>query len=139
MRGIFAILILLFLSTASSTRKMGTGKMSRILERNKLLIAPTHPDVMARNMNMNQYRLKRGWGVELPHSFPVSNIIKTKSGHEERTGAMTPPCSFKDHSKCPRYAWFSRSLPVKETEEYFSDKIGRKLIEQDVLQALALG
>ena len=137
MRGISAILILLILSTASATRTLGTGRLSRILERNNLLVAPTHPDVLAMVMNTNKYRLKVDRGVGLPQSFPASYGIKTKSGDQEARGAMTPTCRFKDLSKCPRNAWFSRSLPVRETEESFSDKIGRKLIEQGVLQALA--
>ena len=133
MRGIFAILILLFLITSATTSKSGTGRMKRILKRNNLLIA--NSDVFAMN---RRYHLRGSSGVVLAHSFPLSYGIKTKSQNQEGRGVTTPTCWFKHHSKCPTNAWFSRSLPIKEAEESVWDIIGQKIIEQGVLQALAL-
>ena len=139
-----AILILLFSITSAKTSKSKTGRMDRIspspspspspsqspstsliLERNNQLIA--HSDVLAMN---RRYNLRGSSGVVL------TNVIKTKNRNQE--GVTTPPCRFKYHSKCPRNAWFTRSFPVKEAEESVWNIIGRKLIEQGVLQALAL-
>ena len=144
MRGIFAISILLFSITSATTSKTRTGRIRRIspnpsssqsptLERNSQLIG--HPDLLAMN---RRYRLRGSSGVALFHSFPRSYGIKTKSGLQEGRGAMTPTCWFKHHLNGPRNAWFSRSLPVKEAHKSVWDIIGRKIIEQGVLQALAL-
>ena len=84
-------------------------------------------DVLAMN---RRYNLRGSSGVVL------TNVIKTKNRNQE--GVTTPPCRFKYHSKCPRNAMFSRSLPLKEAGESEWDKIGRKIIEQGVLQALDL-
>ena len=126
MRGIFAILILLFFKTAAATSKSGTERKSRILERNTLLTTPQDELAMGRRY----YYLRGSSGVVL------ANVIKTKNRNQE--GVTTPPCRFKYHSKCPRNAWFTRSFPVKEAEESVWNIIGRKIIEQGVLQALAL-
>ena len=75
---------------------------------------------------------------QIPQILLPEGFLKTNSGHQEGRGVMTPTCWFKHHSKCPRKAWFSRSLPVKESEESDWDKIGRKIVEQGVLQALDL-
>ena len=144
MRGIFAINILLLSIPSVITSKSRTGRMNRVspslrvspgpfLERNNQLIA--HSDVLAMN---RRYHLRGISGVVLAHSFPRSYGIKTKSGHQEGRGSMTLTCWFKHHSKCPRNAMFSRSLSLKEAGESEWDKIGRKIIEQGVLQALAL-
>ena len=95
MRGIFAILILLFLATAATASKYRTGRRSKVLERNNLLIA--HPNEVA--MDTRYYR---SGSSGLPVVFP-----------------------------------FSR-LPGKEAEESFLDIINQKIIEQGVLQALAV-
>ena len=152
MRGIFAILILLFLIKSATTCKIGTGRMSRIspspssisspspspspsptLERNKQLKG--HPGLLAMN---RKYHLRGSSGVVLAHSFPRSYGIKTKTVHQEGRGVTTPTCWFRHHLKCPRNDWFSRSFPVKEAKESVWDIIGRKIVEQGVLQALAL-
>ena len=152
MRGIFAILILMLSITSATTSKSRTKRMRRfspspslnpspsprqspgpILKSNNLLIA--HSAVLAMN---RRYHLRGSSGVVLAHSYPRSYGIKTKSGHPEGRGVMTQTCWFKHHSKCPRNSWFSRSLPVKEAEESDWDMIGRKIIEQGILQALAL-
>ena len=143
MRGIFAILIL-FSIPSVITSKSRTGRMNRVspsprvspghfLERSNQLIA--HSDVLAMN---RRYHLRGISGVVLAHSFPRSYGIKTKSQHQEGRGFTTQACWFKHHSKCFRNALFSRSFPVKEAEESLLDIIGRKIIEQGVLQALAL-
>ena len=142
MRGIFAILILLLSITSATTRKTRTGRMSRspspslspspTLERNKQL--KRHLGLLAIN---RKYYLRGSSGVVLVHSFPRSYAIKTKIGHQEGRGVTTPTCWFRHHLKCPRNAWFSRSLPVKEAKKSVWDIIGRKIVEQGVLQALA--
>ena len=66
-RGIFAILVLLFLATAATTSKYRTGRMSRVLERNNLLIA--HPNEVAMD---RRYYLRGSSGV--PVVFPFSRI-----------------------------------------------------------------
>ena len=132
MKGILAILILLFWGTAAASSE--SGRISRILERNKLLVAPQDESAQ----NRRYYQLRGSSGVVLAHFMPFLYGIKTKNGHQVTgRGGRKPTCWFKHHSKCPRNAWFSRSLPVKESEESFMDRIGQKIVEQGVLQALA--
>ena len=150
MRGIFAILILLLSITSATTSKSKTGRVSRInpspspspssrqsrspsLERTNLVKA--HSDELAMK---RRYHLRGISGFVLAHSFALSYDNKTKIRHQKGRGVMTPTCWFKHHTKCPRNAWFSRSLPVKEALESVWDVVGRKIIEQGVLQALAL-
>ena len=135
MRGSLAVLILLFWARATSK----SGRISRILERNKLLVAPQDESALHRRY----YQLRGSSGVVLAHFFPflhgIKTKTKTKSGHQQTgRGGTKPIFWFKHHSKCPlRKAWFSRILPVKESEESFLDRIGQKIVEQGVLQALA--
>ena len=107
--------------------------MSKIMERKNQLIA--HSDVLAMNKN---YHFRASSVRALAHLFPFSYVFKTKSRKEGR-GVLSPNCRFKHHSKCPRNAWFLGTFHVKEAEESEWGRIGRKIIEQGVLQALALG
>ena len=118
---------------AAATSKSGTGRISRTLGRNNLLIA--HSAVLAKSRKCH---LRASSGRALTHFFPFLYGVKNKSRHQDGRGVTTPTRRFKHHSKCHRNERFSRSLPVKEAEESDWVKIGRKIIKQIVLQALAL-
>ena len=147
-RGMFTILIILFLSTAAATSKSGSNL--RNLERNHPPKAPSSVSSLAFPAAATSTSDTRGVDRILERNnrlighldnrryyfFPFSFGSKTNSGHQEGRGVRTPICWIMHSSKCPRNAWFSRSLG--ESEESFSDIIGRKMIEQGVLQALAL-
>ena len=98
------------------------------MDRNTLLTTPQ--DEMA--TGRIYYSLRGSSGA------PFLYGSKSKSRHGQGREVKRLTCWFKHHSFCPRDAWFSRILPEKETEESLSDIIGLKLIEQGVLQALAL-
>ena len=74
----------------------------------------------------------------VPFSYvPISHVFKTKNRKGGR-GVLSQACRFKHYSKCPRNTRFLGAFHVKEAEESDWVRIGRKIIEQGVLQALAL-
>ena len=99
------------------------------MEKNKLKIA--QPDY-------RRFHLRGSSGVVFAHFLPRSFGIKNKSRRQEGRGVTTPGCWFKHVFRCPRDARFVRSLPLKEAEKSVWDIIGQKIVEQGVLQALAL-
>ena len=123
MKGIFAILILLFMVTAAAARRSEGETMRRILERNKLPIA--NQEDLALRRKYDYLRGISGEEGKVAEFYPFSFHTKTKSGFQERRGLTTP-------------IWFSKRLPAKEAGGSFLDRIIQKIVVQGVLQALAL-
>ena len=90
--------------------RSGTGRLIRVLEENNLLLA--HEDQLV----MGKRYYARG-----ANGYPFH--MKTKSGIQEGRVVITK---------------LLRSLPWNKAEESLLDKIRQKIIEQAVLQALAM-
>ena len=116
MRGIFAIPILLLLVTAvaaaasAAASRSGTGRMSRALETNNLLLA--HQDQLVLG---KRYYMRGSSG----RPFHIKTKSRFQKGRKVRTKS-------------------SSSLSLNEAMKSLLDKIRQKMIEQAVLQALAL-
>ena len=98
MKGIFAILILMFMVTAAAARRSEGETMRRILERNKLPIA--NQDDLALSRKLDYLRGISGEEGKVAEFDPFSFYTKTKSGFQERRGLTKP-------------IWFSKRLPKK--------------------------
>ena len=155
MRGIISILVLISLGTAALTVKSGSKGNLRNLKRNNSLIAPSSVSSLTfpkeatqkfRTEQMSPFSYVPFSYVPfsyvpfsyVPYSYvPFSHVFKTRN-RKGRRDVLSPACRFKHHSKCPGNARFLRTFHVKEAEESEWVRIGRKIIEQGVLKALAL-